>query len=76
MDKGTFDSAWLDGLTQFERQRDQFNREFIAPVGDDIMTMLLASMTPDQRLAMQAIAPDAIEAAMKKLTGGNYGKNQ
>jgi len=76
MDYSRFESAWLDGLTRFERGRDAFEREFIAPLGDEVMANLMAAMTPDQRLAMQAIAPDAIEAAMKKLTGGNYGKNQ
>lgn len=74
MDYSRFESAWLDGLTRFERGRDAFEREFIAPLGDEVMANLMAAMTPQQQMMMQQLEPGAIQALTDKLTGGSYGK--
>lgn len=72
MNKAQFDSAWLEGLTQFERARDAFNREFIAPLGDEIIADVLQTMTPGQHLALQQQDPALQQDLTSRLTGGNY----
>lgn len=70
MDLNRFDSAWLEGLTRFERARDALEREFIAPAGDELMANVMAAMGPDQQAMMQQLDPGAVQAIIQKLTGG------
>jgi hypothetical protein len=68
MDYSQFESAYLEGLTQFERWRDAFEREFIAPLGDEMMSALMRSLTPEQHIMLQQSNPAAHEQVMKRIT--------
>lgn len=76
MDLSRFESNWLAGYTRFLRQREAFEREFIAPLADEMMLGMLMSMTPDQMRMLQERAPDAWKAVTDQLTGGYNAKRQ
>jgi len=76
MDLNRFESNWLAGYTRFLRQKTKFENEFIAPLADEVMLSMLATMSPDAMLALQQRAPDAWKAVTDQLIGGTNGKRK
>lgn len=62
-----FEDAYLQGLTNFERWRSDFEAQFIQPAGDQMVAAVLQSMTPAQREALRASDPGVYDKLVKRL---------
>lgn len=50
------EDSYLAGRARFESWREQFEKQWYAPLGEMMFQMLLANMTPEQRVQLQTMA--------------------
>lgn len=61
------EDAFLEGSTQFEEWKAEFDRQFFEPLRDTITAIAIQSLTPEQRAALRDMNPIAYDAVSKRL---------
>lgn len=51
----TFDDAYLSARARFETWREKFEAQFFGDVGEAMVMMMIANMTPEQKQQLAAM---------------------
>lgn len=65
------ESAFLDGLVQFDDWKNKFEAEWLQPLGETLIASALQSLDPEAHMMLREMNPEAYDRVVEKIGGRN-----